>query len=184
MDIATLANLINAIALTAGVIFAAAQIGYYRQRRRREAMLELVRSFQSPAFTSALRRVLSLPDGADAQKIREVLGPDGEDAVYLVSLTWESLGVLVFRREVTLDLVDDFFSGPILLSWQKLKVYSEEWRHTLNRETGNEWFHWLAERMMEREKLSPPVPAYIAHRTWREPRRRLARDRSIASDSR
>jgi hypothetical protein len=42
MDIATLANLINAIAVTAGVIFAAAQISYYRQRRRREAMLELV----------------------------------------------------------------------------------------------------------------------------------------------
>ena len=112
MDIATLANLINAIAVTAGVIFAAAQIRYYRQRRQREAMLELVRSFQSPAFTSALRRVLSLPDGADAQKIREVLGPDGEDAVYLVSRTWESLGVLVFRREVTLDLIDDFLAVP------------------------------------------------------------------------
>ena len=184
MDVSTIANLINAFAVTAGVIFAAAQISYYRQRRQRDAMLELVRSFQSPAFTSALRRVLSLPDGADTQKIREVLGPDGEDAVYLVSLTWESLGVLVFRREVTLDLVDDFFSGPILLSWQKLKVYSEEWRRTLNRETGNEWFHWLAERMMERERLSPPVPAYIAHRTWREARRRLARGESIGSDSR
>ena len=112
MDLSTLANLINAFAVTAALIFAAVQLSYYRQRRRREAMLELVRSFQSPAFTSALRRVLSLPDGADTQKIREVLGPDGEDAVYLVSLTWESLGVLVFRREVTLDLVDDFFSGP------------------------------------------------------------------------
>jgi len=111
VDISTLANLINAFAVTAGVIFAAAQIRYYRQRRRRESMLELVRSFQSPAFTSALRRVLSLPDGADAAKIRKVLGPDGEDAVYLVSLTWESLGVLVFRREVTLDLVDDFLVG-------------------------------------------------------------------------
>src|SRR5438309_2189901 len=132
MDIATLANLINAIAVTAGVIFAAAQIRYYRQRRQREAMLQLVRSFQSPAFTSALRRVLSLPDGANAQKIREVLGPDGEDAVYLVSLTWESIGLLVFRREVTLEMVDDFFSGPILLSWKKLRVWAEEWRRTLN----------------------------------------------------
>src|SRR6266699_1505464 len=184
MDISTLANLINAFAVTAGVIFAAAQIRYYRQRRRRESMLELVRSFQSPAFTSALRRVLSLPDGADAAKIREVLGPDGEDAVYLVSLTWESLGVLVFRREVTLDLVDDFFSGPILLSWQKLRVYGEDWRRSLNRETGNEWFHWLAERMMEREKLSPPVPAYIAHRRWREPRRHLARDGAPEAEAR
>lgn len=167
MDISALANSINAIAVTAGVIFAAAQISYYRRRRRRDAMLELVRSFQSPAFTSALRRVLSLPDGADTQKIREVLGPDGEDAVYLVSLTWESLGVLVFHREVTLDLVDDFFSGPIILSWQKLRVYSEEWRRALNRDTFSEWFHWLSERMMEREKLAPPVPGYIAHSDWR-----------------
>jgi hypothetical protein len=167
MDISTIANLINAIAVTAGVIFAAAQIRQYRQRRQRDAMLELVRSFQSPAFTAALRRVLSLPDGADTAKIREVLGPDGEDAVYLVSLTWESLGVLVYRREVTLDLVDDFFSGPLVISWQKLKVYSEEWRRTLSRETGNEWFHWLAERMLEREKTSPPIPAYVAHRYWR-----------------
>lgn len=167
MDISTIANLMNAIAVTAGVIFAAAQIRQYRQRRQRDAMLELVRSFQSPAFTAALRRVLSLPDGADSAKIREVLGPDGEDAVYLVSLTWESLGVLVYRREVTLDLVDDFFSGPLVISWRKLKVYSEEWRRTLNRETGNEWFHWLAERMLEREKTSPPIPAYVAHRHWR-----------------
>jgi len=167
MDISTLANLINAIAVTAGVIFAAVQIRQYRQRRQRDAMLELVRSFQSPAFTAAYRRVLSLPDGADAAKIREVLGPDGEDPVYLVSLTWESLGVLVYRRQVTLDLVDDFFSGPLVISWRKLKVYSEEWRRTLNRETGNEWFHWLAERMLEREKTVPPIPAYVAHRHWR-----------------
>src|SRR5437588_12055182 len=137
MDISNIANLINAFAVTAGVIFAAAQIRYYRQRRRRDVMLELVRSFQSPAFTGALRRVLSLPDGANAEKIREMLGPDGEDAVYLVSLTWESLGILLFRREVALDPIDDFFSGLILLSWQKLKTYSEEWRVRLKRETGS-----------------------------------------------
>jgi hypothetical protein len=87
MDISNIPNLMNAVAVTAGVIFAAVQIRQYQRRRKRDAMLELVRSFQSPAFTAALRRVLSLPDGADAAKVREVLGPDGEDAVYLVSLT-------------------------------------------------------------------------------------------------
>ncbi len=70
MDISTLANLINAIAVTAGVIFAAAQIRQYRQWRQRDAMLELVRSFQSPAFTAALRRVLSLPDGTNPKSFR------------------------------------------------------------------------------------------------------------------
>ena len=184
MDISTLANLINAIAVTAGVIFAATQIRDYRRRRRRDAMLALVSSFQSPTFAKALRSVIELPENASAEKIIEILGPDGEDLLAHLTATWETIGILLFHGELTTALVDDFFSGPILLSWQKLQVYSEEWRRALNRDTGSEWFHWLAERMTEREKLSPPVPAYIAHRTWREARRRLARDGSTASDSR
>jgi hypothetical protein len=167
MDFSTLANLINAVAVTAGVIFAAAQIKDYRRQRRRDAMLELVRSFQSPPFTRALHRINSLPDGADRQKIREVLGDEGEDDVFLVGLTWESLGVLAFRREVTLDLMADFFSGAIVISWRKLHVFVEEDRRSLKRETVWEWFQWLAERMIEREKITPPNPAHIAHRDWK-----------------
>ena len=63
MDLSTFANLVNAVAVTAGVIFAAVQIRHYRQQQRREAMLELVRSFQNPSITRAVRRVNSLPDG-------------------------------------------------------------------------------------------------------------------------
>lgn len=167
MDLSTLANLVNAVAVTAGVIFAAVQIRHYRQRQRRDAMLELVRSFQNPSFASALRRVTSLPDNADRQKIRELLGLDGEDAVFLVGLTWESIGVLVFRREVTFDLVADFFSGTVSISWRKLRVFVEEDRRFVERDTAWEWFQWLAEQMIEREKESPPTPAHLAHRPLR-----------------
>ena len=167
MDISTIANLVNAFAVTAGLIFAATQIRYYRQRRRRDAMIELVRSFQNPSFTSAFRRVLSLPDDATTEQIREKLGPDGEEIVYLVTLTWESLGVMLFRGEVTIDLIDDFFSGPILISWRKLNVFVEEDRRALDRNTVSEWFQWLAERMIQREKRIPAVPAHIAHREWK-----------------
>jgi len=131
-------------------------------------MLELVKSFQSPGFTGALRRVLSLPDGADRKKIHELLGPEGEDAIYMVSLTWESLGLLVFRHEVTLDLVGDFFSGPIIASWRKLSGYITELRREAQRDTYFEWVEWLAERMMEEETQTPPVPAHIAHRDWKK----------------
>src|SRR5436190_10966925 len=167
MDVSTIANLINALAVTAWVIFPAVQFRHYRQRRRSDAMLELVRSFQSPAFASAFRRVISLPDGATQAQVSEHLGTDGEDATHIVGLTWESLGVLVFRRELTLDLVDDFFSGPISISWRKLSRYVFEQRAMLDRETAFEWFQWLAERMMERERRSAPVPAHIAHRDWK-----------------
>ena len=164
MDLSTLANLVNAVAVTAGVIFAGVQIRHYRQQQRRDSMLELVRSFQNPAFASALRRINSLPDGASREKIREVLGPDGEDAVFLIGLTWESIGLLVFRREVNFDLVADFFSGSVSVSWRKLHRYVEEDRRFVERETVWEWFQWLAEQMIAREKKSPPTPAHLAHR--------------------
>lgn len=81
--------------------------------------------------------------------------------------TWESIGILVFHNELTLDVVDDFFSGPIVVSWRKLAPCVEEIRAELHRDTVFEWFQWLAERFIEREKSSAPVPAHVAHRDWR-----------------
>jgi hypothetical protein len=59
-----------------------------------------------------------------------------EDDVFLVGLTWESLGVLAFRREITLDLMGDFFSGTIVILWRKLHAFVERDRRSLKRETG------------------------------------------------
>ncbi len=168
MDFSTVANLVNAVAVTFGVVFAAAQIRDYRKQRQRDTMLELVRSFQSPDFTRAIRRINALPDGASRQQIHDAFGTEGEDDVFLAGLTWESLGVLLFRREITLDLMDDFFSGAIVISWRKLQAFVEQDRRDLKRDTVWEWFQWLAEQMIEHEQKTPPVPAHLEHRAWRE----------------
>jgi hypothetical protein len=175
MDISTLANLINAIAVTAGVIFAATQIRDYRRQRKRDSMLSLVRSFQNPTFAKALRRVVQLPDDVSAEEIRKILGPEGEDLIVHVTATWETIGVLLFHAELSIDIIDDFFSGPILLSWRKLLPYTIDIRREYRRETWSEWFQWLAERMQERESSTPPVPAYIAHARGTESHRQWLR---------
>src|SRR5207253_11395748 len=96
-------------------------------------------------------RLVELPDSASAEKIREILGPEGEDLIVHVTVAWETIGVLLFHGELTIDIVDDFFSGPILISWRKLQLYTPDLRQRYRRETWSEWFQWLAERMMERE---------------------------------
>jgi hypothetical protein len=68
---------------------------------------------------------------------------------------------------VRLDLVDDFFSGPIRVSWEKLGPLVTRMREVTGRDTIAEWFQWLADRMAEREATTPPEPAHIAHRDWR-----------------
>jgi hypothetical protein len=82
LDVSTLANLTNAFAVTSGVIFAGVQIRDYRRRRKLDSMSALVRSFQNLSFAQALRLVSSLPDSAEREQIRTVLGPQGEDHVY------------------------------------------------------------------------------------------------------
>ena len=95
-----------------------------------------------------------------------MLGSGGEDHIYAILTSWEALGILLYRKEVSIDLVDDFFSGPIVVSWRKLSRYIAELRRDAQRDTYFEWVQWLAERMMEREKQTPPVPAHIAHHDW------------------
>ena len=171
MDIGTLANLINAIAVTAGVIFAAVQIREFRRQRKRQSMYALVQTFQGIDFARALHLIMELPDNLDRAEMRRRVGPDGEGAIYFVVNVWETIGVLVFKKELSLDLVDDFFSGPIVLTWRKLGPYLQEIRNERKRETLFEWCQWLAEQMMQREKSAAPVPAHILHRDWGGSRR-------------
>ena len=42
--------------------------------------------------------------------------------------TWERLGILVYRREIDPNRVDDAYSEPILHSWQRLEKYILEFR--------------------------------------------------------
>jgi hypothetical protein len=115
MDLSTFANLINAIAVTAGVIFAATQIREFRAQHRVQSIYTLVQSFQNAEFAKALRWMYALPENLDRAALRAQVATEGEDLFYYLMTTWESIGVLVFRGELTLELVDDFFSGPVVV---------------------------------------------------------------------
>lgn len=114
-------------------------------------------------FAKALRSVIELPDDASAEQIKQIVGPDGEDLLAHLTATWETIGVMLYHNEITIDIVDDFFSGPIVLSWRKMRNYITALRNQYQRDTWFEWFQWLAERMLEREPTEPPIPAYVAH---------------------
>ena len=166
MDLTTATNLISTIAIVLGVGFAAYQLYLLRLQRAREVQLTLARSLQGPDFQEALQKIVFLPEGLSKAEIDERLGPD-RDVVFHWFGSMEALGVLLHHREVSLSVVDDFFSGPIVLSWRRLQGYVADVRRETKRDTMHEWFQWLAERFIERENVAPPVPAHVAYRSWR-----------------
>lgn len=167
MELPVILSLVSTVAVICSVIFAGVQVRNAFRQRSREAALGLANSIANPDFLKAMRFVLSLPDGLSKKDIEErVQGQTGE--IYYFLGTCESLGILVFHRELSLDLIDDILSGPLVLAWRKLGRFVTEYRNELHRDTMYEWFQWLAERMQARESKHSPVPAYTAHRDWRE----------------
>lgn len=171
MSIELVLQAIEAAAVVTGVGFAMVQVRQYRRDRRRAAAIEMLHSFQTPGFAEALNIIYNLPDGLSREEIEARL--QGRfHIVYALMTTWESLGILVHMGEVDIDLVEDFFSGPILISWRKLKGHVEDERAVTGRDTIEEWFQWLVERLQERESLAPALPAHLEHRRWSPPRGR------------
>ena len=142
------------------------QLRLARRAREREVALEMLRLIHTPDFARALRLMYDFEPGLSRSEVEARLGPE-MNLVYSMMISWESLGVLVFRRQIDLQLVDDFVSGSLVLSWNKLRRYVEEERVARGRDTLLEWFQWLAERMIERESKAAAVPAYRAHAAWR-----------------
>ena len=167
MAFTTLLSLLSTSAIVAGGIFAGVQLRQLMKQRARDSALQMLHSFQTPEFLNAINIVFDLPDGLSKKELEERLG-DKMTGVLVLFGTFESLCILIFRRQMEIQLVEDFFSGIIILSGKKFMKYLAEVRELSNRQTYYEWFQWLHEQVEKRELKTPPIPAYLAFRDWKE----------------
>jgi hypothetical protein len=165
MDLSTLVDILSIVAIVSGLFFAGIELHQYRLSRDRESALELFKTFQTPEFMRGVRTISELPNNQSKAQVESLAGERMDDLVFLIA-SLEGMGVLVFRGELSLELVEDFLSGIVVATWAKLRRYVGEERQALGRETWVEWMQWLAERIMEREKAKTAVPAYIEYRDW------------------
>jgi hypothetical protein len=97
------------------------QIRTSNKQRSRESAYHLLNSFQTPEFHQAVAILADLPEGLSKKEIEEKLR-DKMTCMYVMFGTFESLGILIYRREINIQLIEDFFSGVIILLGKKLKL--------------------------------------------------------------
>ena len=156
----------STLAIVAGGIFAAVQLRQLARQRARESALQMVHSFRTPEFLNAVNLLFDLPEGLSKVEMEERLG-EKMTYVFVMFGTLESIGILVYKREIDIQLVEDFASGVIVLAGRKFKRYLEDVREASNRQTYYEWVQWLCDQVERRESKLPAVPAYIMHRNWK-----------------
>lgn len=163
-SLANIAEILGAIIVVGGLMFAVLQMRQTRQQRRELAAIELFRFFGNPQFTAAYKRILRLPEGLSADDIQDN-DTDLEEAAMLISATMESIGVMTYQRIVPFVVVNNLIgtSGPAL--WRKLSPWIALLREEQEADSMFEWFQWLADRLEQHQCLESE-PAYVACKSW------------------
>jgi hypothetical protein len=92
-------------------------------------------------------------------------GPEYEGAAVAVTTSFETVGLLVFRRIAPFDLVLDLAGGVVASTLRKLRQYQQDLRAEQEQPSWGEWFEWLGDQV-ERAKTDRE-PAHIALRGWK-----------------
>ncbi|HEY0670944.1 MAG TPA: hypothetical protein VGD27_01695 [Longimicrobiales bacterium] len=162
---------ITMMTVVLGVAFGAAELREVRASQESQAMLQLYQTLQSSDHVRGTDFINQLPDSlpVDSMLAIATTGPHAYE-IRQVVLTFEAIGVMVYRGDVPIEWVDELFHYSIVNSWNKLKPSVIERRKRLAYPGVLEWYQWLAERLMEREGEGQAVAAYEAHRDWKPPR--------------
>jgi len=166
MSFNDLLSLVSTLAIVAAGVFAGMQVRQLNKQRARDSALQLARSFQTPEFVDGVNIAFDLPADLSKDEIESRLG-DRLTNVLVMFGTFESLGILIYRREIGISLVEDYCGGAIVVAGRRFKRYLTEMQASSGRATYYEWFQWLYERFEERESAKTAVPAFVAHRAWK-----------------
>ena len=158
-------QVIETSAVVIGVAFGLMQLRQLRHQREVQAGLELLAPLQTPEIAEALLIIHDLPDELTGNELRKRLGAQYKPAMATLGLL-ESLGPIVARGHVPIEMYAEFYRGPTILCWRKFKRHIEEERQR-GWSSLFEWLQWLAERMEERTPAMGDLPAYKQYSNWK-----------------
>ena len=157
-DLATALNIATTAAVVGGVIFGAWQIRVATRARETQISLQLIEMLQTRDLIDGLSSLHDVPEGLSWKELQSQLGERWVSAFALICAL-DGLGILVYRREVSPRVADDYFHHTVWEVWRKSRTAILE-RRTMRdmpgRETGFQFLEWLAEsQAVFREELPP-----------------------------
>jgi hypothetical protein len=147
MDLATALNIATTAAVVGGVIFGAWQIRVATRARETQISLQLIEMLQTRDLMDGLSALHDAPQGLSWKELQSQLGERWVSAFAAINAL-DGLGILVYRREVSLQLADDFFHHAVWEVWRKSRTAILGRRSTpdmAGQETGFQFLEWLAE---------------------------------------
>jgi len=159
-----IAEIIGASSIVTGLIVGWIQIRHLRNQQRDAVAINLAQTFYSRDLARAIALLQPLPDGISLAQLREK-GEAYEQAAITVCTSFETMGLLVYKRIAPMDLVLDLAGGIVSTMCRKLRQWAEDLREEQQQPSWGEWFEWLGDQALSVK--SETDPAHLLHRQWK-----------------
>jgi hypothetical protein len=148
VDIQTISVAIASASVVAGIIYYSVHIRQQTKTRQTDLVIRLYTTFGGKEMRQTWEKVTTRED-MDFDTYREKFGLSD---VNEIGWFFEGVGVLLHRKLIDIGVVDDLFSSPIKISWEKLKPLAEGERKQFGRPQIWEWWEYLYNEMKKREQ--------------------------------
>ncbi len=139
---ANIAEVIGMLTIVSGLLFGVFQLRAYRINQRNAVATSLASTFYNSEFSRAIILLQKLPDGASADEVMS--SAELEQAAVVVCTSFETMGLLVYRKIAQFDLVMDLAGGVSASMYRKLQYWIDAKREQQNQPSWAEWFEWMA----------------------------------------
>lgn len=157
-------QLVSQTALVMAAGFAGYQFLLHRREREENNALTVLTRLQDAEFRNAYTQIWELPLEASVDAVMK-RGKSMEDAIEVIAMTFESLGVMVHNRIVPIDQVDQVIGGFLRESWRRTGPYILWKRKQVGSKRYAEWYQWLAEHVAVQTRRSRG--AYDIFKRWK-----------------
>ena len=161
---ANIADIVGGASIVTGLIVGWIQIRHLRRQQRDAIAINLAQTFYSPALAQAIGLLQPVPEGVSLAQLR-AMGERYEQAAVSVVNSFETMGLLAFKRIAPMDLVMDLAGGIVLTMCTKLHRVQFELREELQQPSWGEWFEWLGDQAAKLKAESEP--AHVKHKNWK-----------------
>nr|MDO8133744.1 hypothetical protein [Candidatus Njordarchaeum guaymaensis] len=150
VDITEISAMVAAGGVLVGVVYYVLDMRNQAKLRQTDMVMRLYDKFGSPEFQKWLQYAVNLntEDFADYVRKHEEATP----MFYSMGAFFEGVGVLVKRKLISMDLVDDLFSTAIKQCWERMASVTKEARIRRKSSAIGEWFEYLYNELKKREQ--------------------------------
>ena len=148
VDIQTVSIVIASASVVAGIIYYSLQIRHQTKARQTDLVIRLYTTFGGKEMREAWEKITT----RECRDFTTYKRKYGLSEINEVGWFFEGVGVLLRRKLINIALVDDLFSSPIKVSWERIKPVAEGERKQFARPQIWEWWEYLYNEMQKREQ--------------------------------